>query len=283
MYPALASQFMLLMLATSDRLADLGARSCSTPPRSSSRAPSATSRSTSSSRSLYLALALRLPRSLLRAALYQLAVRGRAMIREFGCIDVHLPRRAPRAGPLRADRRSPSSAAASSALRSRCCASRRVAPLRWLGDRSTCRSIQGTPLLVWLFLFYFGLPHRRLRRLAVDRRGGGLLDLCRRLPRRDLARLPAGGPAHAVGGRRRRSASASLAAAALRHPAAGGAHRHPADRRLPGAAHQEHLARRGDRLRRADPRGPAHQRSTFQPLHRLSSSSPRSISRCASR
>ena len=58
-------------------------------------------------------------------------------------------------------------------------------------------------------------------------------------------------------------------AASLRHRAAGRAHRDPTDGRLPGAAHQEHVARRGHRLRRADARGPAHERRDVPALHRL--------------
>ena len=68
------------------------------------------------------------------------------------------------------------------------------APLRWLGTIYVL-VVQGTPLLAWLFVFFFGLSICRHRGLALDRRGRVLLDLCRRLPGRDLARLPAGDPA----------------------------------------------------------------------------------------
>ena len=108
---------------------------------------------------------------------------------------------------------------------------------------ATSNIVQGMPLLVWLFVLFFGLPIFGVRVSALDRGHGRLLDLCGRLPRRDLARRAAGDPAHAMGGRSLARAELRRAAA-LHHRPAGGAHRDPADRRLPRAAHQEHFARR---------------------------------------
>ena len=87
-------------------------------------------------------------------------------------------------------------------------------------------------------------------------------------------------PKHAVGGRRLARPLASPQQ--LRYIIVPQAHaaRHPADGRLPGAADQEHLARRRDRLHRADPRGPAHHRDDLPPLHRLSHRG-RALLRCS--
>ena len=87
-------------------------------------------------------------------------------------------------------------------------------PLRVLGAGYVA-IVQGTPLLAWLFVFFFGLPIVAASGLALDRRNGRLFDLCRRLPGRDLARLPAVAiPRTAVGGRQPRSASASSSSCA---------------------------------------------------------------------
>ena len=150
MYPALASQFILLMLATSV-VSLISAPICSTPPLSSIRAPSAISRSTRDRRGL--------PRpgpGLPPAVRRPLPGRLRpAMIREFAWIDVLYLIAAMRwtlvltavallggglLGAVVALLRSPRLRAAALA-----------------GQRSTS-VVQGTPLLAWLFVFFFGLP-----------------------------------------------------------------------------------------------------------------------------
>ena len=108
------------------------------------------------------------------------------------------------------------------------------------------------------------------------------LDLWRRLPRRDLARLPAGDSQDPVGGRRL-ARPVDDRAAALHHRAAGAADRDPADGRLPGAAHQEHLARRRRSASSSSPaRGRSRPRRPSSPSPSISPS-PCSISCSASR
>ena len=69
--------------------------------------------------------------------------------------------------------------------------------------RGYVQLFQGTPLLMQLFLAYFGIALVRHQRLAVGRRVGGAHALHQRLPDRDLARLRglgAEGPVGGVGG-----------------------------------------------------------------------------------
>ena len=179
-------------------VADLGARTCSTPPRSSSRAPSATSRSTpwspaSISRWRWLF-------RLLFAGLYQL---------------IFAPRDDPRIRPHRRalpGRRHALDAGADgdrlrrrrrwSASSSRCCASPPFAPLRWLGAIYVAGRAghAAARLAVRLLLRPVDLSASTVSPWIAA--AAVLLDLCRRLPRRDLARRLQAIPQHAMGGRR---------------------------------------------------------------------------------
>ena len=141
------------------------------------------------------------------------------------------------------------------------------APLRLIGA-GYVHIVQGIAAAGLAVRALLRLADLRLRGLALDRGDGRLLDLCRRLPGRDLARRSSGDPAPAMGGRRLARPQLRRAAA-LHHRAAGSTRRHPADRRLSRAAHQEHVAGRGDRLRRADARRPAHHRRDLPALYRL--------------
>ena len=64
------------------------------------------------------------------------------------------------------------------------------------------RLIQGTPLLILLFLTYFGLPALGLVVDPLVAAAIGLSTYVVGLPGRDLARQPGSGAAHAGGGRR---------------------------------------------------------------------------------
>ena len=143
-----------------------------------------------------------------------------------------------------------------------------LAPLRWIGTLYVL-AVQGTPLLAWLFVFFFGLsivgvevsPWIAAAASYSIYAGAFLGEIWRGC----LQAIP----------KTQWEAGASLGlsmTAQLRYIIVPQAHaaRHPADRRLPRPAHQEHLARRRDRLHRADPRGPAHDRDDLPPLHRLS-------------
>ena len=94
-----------------------------------------------------------------------------------------------------------------------------IAPLEWF-TKSYIEFFQGTPLLMQLFLFFFGIA---LFGIEVSPVAGGVAGahlLDQRLPRRNLARLRRGDPARAMGGLI--DARALLYRAdALRHPAAG--------------------------------------------------------------
>ena len=84
-----------------------------------------------------------------------------------------------------------------------------LAPLRWLAI-VYIQAIQGTPLLAWLFVFYFGLPLVGLVGRPVDRGGDGA---SRSMPAPSSARSGAArcsDPARRNGRRAPRSASASL-------------------------------------------------------------------------
>ena len=79
----------------------------------------------------------------------------------------------------------------------------RISPLRSvrLLSGAYVQLIQGTPLLVILFLGYFGLAAIGLKIVAARRRRRFAHPLCRRLSRRDLARL-ASSPCRSRNGRR---------------------------------------------------------------------------------
>jgi len=141
------------------------------------------------------------------------------------------------------------------------------APLRWIGTIYVL-AVQGTPLLAWLFVFFFGLSIVGVEvspwiaaAAAYSIYAGAFLG---EIWRGCLQAIP----------RTQWEAGASLASPSPRSCAtsscAGDASGDPAHRRLPGPAHQEHLARRRHRLHRAHPRGPAHHRRHLSPLHRLS-------------
>ena len=93
-------------------------------------------------------------------------------------------------------------------LRSR--ASRRVAPLACLAA-AYIKIVQGTPLLMQLYLVYFGASLLRLTSDAWTAAALGAHALRQRLPRRDLARLHPGRSARASGRRRGHSRSAIVA------------------------------------------------------------------------
>ena len=116
------------------------------------------------------------------------------------------------------------------------------------------RIVQGVPVLMVLFLSYFGLSQAGFE-LSAHRGGfAGAVDLCERVSRRHLARLH---PVRAAGSSGRPRASLALSIGQQLppcDPAAGGAIAIAADRRLPGAAREEHLGRLHHRLRRADAR-----------------------------
>ena len=125
--------------------------------------------------------------------------------------------------------------------------------------------IQGTPLLILLFLTYFGLPALGLAVEPLVAAGARPHDLRVGVPRRDLARQPRVGAAHA-GEAAECLALNWLQRMVARDPAAGGEDRHAADGRLHGADRQEHLARLGDRLRRAGARRPDDQQLDLPPF-----------------
>ena len=141
------------------------------------------------------------------------------------------------------------------------------APLRWLAA-AYIHIVQGTPLLVWLFLIFFGLPLIGISvnpwlaaAVAFSIYGSAFLGEIWRGALVSIAKT-------------QWEAGASLGlslwrAAALRHRAAVDPGRDPADRRLPRPADQEHLAGRDDRPRRADARGPAHGSRHLQALRGL--------------
>ena len=142
-----------------------------------------------------------------------------------------------------------------------------LAPLRWLGTVYVL-VVQGTPLLAWLFVFFFGLsifgftvsPWIAAAASYSIYAGAFLGEIWRGC----LQAIP----------RTQWEAGASLGLGftqQLRYIIVPQALRLaiPPDRRLPGAAHQEHLAGRRHRLHRADPRGPAHHRHHLPSLHRL--------------
>ena len=97
---------------------------------------------------------------------------------------------------------------------------------------------QGTPLLMQLFLMFFGLPMLGLAHRTVDRGRARPHLLRQRLSRRDLARRRRCAAARPVGCRRQPRPALSAGAPAD-HPAAGVFDHPRADRRLPGAAGQE--------------------------------------------
>ena len=129
---------------------------------------------------------------------------------------------------------------------------RRISPRRSvrLASAGYVQLIQGTPLLVILFLGYFGLPAIGLNVSPLAAAGASLTLYVSRLSRRDLARLHPVRAEAAMGGGRRPGAQ-PLQRMMQGDPAAGDPHRDAADRRLHGADHQEHLAGLGGRLRRA--------------------------------
>ena len=108
--------------------------------------------------------------------------------------------------------------------------------------------IQGTPLLVIMFLTYFGLPALGVTVSPLMAAGASLTIYRRCLSRRDLARLHRVRSEAAMGGGGR-ARSQPLPADDEGHPAASHPDRHAADRGLHGADHQEHLAGLGGRLR----------------------------------
>ena len=81
----------------------------------------------------------------------------------------------------------------------------RISPLRSVRLLSAAyvQLVQGTPLLVILFLGYFGLAAIGLEDVAACRRQRFAHPLCRRLSRRDLARLDPVGATSRNGKRRR--------------------------------------------------------------------------------
>ena len=83
-------------------------------------------------------------------------------------------------------------------------------PLRWLAI-GYIQFFMGTPILIQLFMIYYGSSLPRLPAGRVGRGGADLLPQRRRLLRRNLPRLHRGDSQRASGRRRRRSASASCA------------------------------------------------------------------------
>ena len=110
---------------------------------------------------------------------------------------------------------------------------------------------QGTPLLMQLFLFFFGLALFGIEVSPWVAASLGADAVDRRISRRDLARLRRSDPERAVGGVVQPRALVRRADA-LRDPAAGGQDRDRADRRLLGAGGEGHGARLDHRLRRGD-------------------------------
>ena len=207
MFPALASQFVLLMLATSI-VSQISVRGpVPRAPRSSQSRTFRDFEVYAVIGVLYLALALRLPRHLRRhLSTWAFAQADDPRLRLDRCplsgrgaaLDAGADRRRPSLGGALLGRR-----------RRHCCASARCAPLRWLAA-AYIQLVQGTPLLVRLFMFFFGLPLVGLSCRSVARRRGWRFSLYgERLPRRDLARLrcrpirstqwEAGGCARALG------------------------------------------------------------------------------------
>ena len=111
--------------------------------------------------------------------------------------------------------------------------------------------LQGTPLLLQLFLVFFGLPLVGHRSIAAAGRRRRAHPLCRRVSRGDLARLRRCRAARPVGGERRSGLELSVADA-LCDPAAGAAHRRAADGGIPGAVDQGDRAFVDRRLQRPD-------------------------------
>ena len=103
---------------------------------------------------------------------------------------------------------------------------------------------QGTPVLIQLFIVYYGLA------VLFDLQDRGLVGGGARLHRYAAAFLGDiwRGAIQAIPRQQWEAAECLTltypAQLRLRHPAAGVADRHPADGRLPGAAHQGHLDRR---------------------------------------
>jgi His/Glu/Gln/Arg/opine family amino acid ABC transporter permease subunit len=114
--------------------------------------------------------------------------------------------------------------------------------------RAYIRIFQGTPLLMQLFLLYFGT---NIFGLQMDAWTSALLQ---RISWRNLARLHRGDSVRPVG-RRARVGVVPTPAAALDHSSAGTSHRASTNGRLRGSGHQEHIAHVGHRFRRADARG----------------------------
>ena len=78
----------------------------------------------------------------------------------------------------------------------------RVSPYRPVATLAAAfiKVVQGTPLLMQLYLVYFGASLLRPHQRRVDGGGAGPHPLRQRLPRRDLARLYPGRSPRAVGG-----------------------------------------------------------------------------------
>ena len=140
-------------------------------------------------------------------------------------------------------------------------------PLRWIAI-GYIRVFQGTPLLLQLFLVFFGgdmlgvpLGAWLSASLGFSLNAGAFLG---EIWRGAIQAVPQGQVEAA-----RRSACSYPAAHAARGAAAGAAHRDPADRRLSRQPDQEHVARRHHRLRRADPRGADAQQRHLPPVHHL--------------
>ena len=144
-------------------------------------------------------------------------------------------------------------------------ADREVAPARAQCAMAYIKVFQGTPLLMQLYLIYFGANMFGLRiepwsaaAVAFTLYASAFLG---EIWRGCIEAIPRGQWEGA-----RALALALPRSASLRHPAAGDAHRGPADRRLPRAAAERHLARVDHRLRRAHARGQVVNNATFRPF-----------------
>ena len=142
--------------------------------------------------------------------------------------------------------------------RSRLAARRDVKPLRAARRTASSRLFQGTPLLMQLFLVFFGAP---LLGLDINPWIAAALGLMLNASaflgeiwRGCIEAVPRGQweAATALGLRYPAGCATSSCRRPLKIAVA-------ADRRLPGAAHQGHLARRDHRLHRTHPRRPDRQ------------------------
>jgi len=135
--------------------------------------------------------------------------------------------------------------------------------LRWIAI-GYIRVFQGTPLLLQLFLVFFGGDMLGLP-LGAWHRHPRFQPERRRLPGRDLARRHPSCTQRTDRGCQG-TRPALRAPHAARRSATGIARGHPSDGRLPGEPDQEHIARRHHWLRGGDARGQMLNNATFRPF-----------------